>query len=111
LILIAVLVVHLIEEVETGFRRKLPVGDMPLRVFVGINVVLYAFCCATLLLSLRDSEWAVPLAWVFAVAMVLNGLGHAGIVAVRGKYFPGGLTAVPLLLAAGYLILQLSTSV
>ena len=29
-------------------------------VFVGLNVVLYAFCCATLALSLRSSKWEVP---------------------------------------------------
>jgi len=76
LLLIAALILHLAEEVKTGFRKKLPVGEMPLPVFVGINVVIYVFCFATLALSLRNSRWAVPLAWVFAVSMALNRLGH-----------------------------------
>ena len=108
LLLIVALILHLVEEVKTGFRKRLPVGEMPLWVFVGLNVAIYAFCFATLALSLCRSQWAAPLAWVFAVFMVLNGLGHIGMMLIKKEYFPGGLTAFLLLLASAYLILQLS---
>lgn len=107
LLLTAALVVHLVEEVRTGFRHRLPIGEMPLPVFVGINVVVYTYCSATLALTLRGSDLAVPLAWGFAVAMVVNGMGHIGIMLWRRAYFPGGASAVLLLAAAGYLLTQL----
>ena len=111
LLLIATLLIHLAEEIKTGFRKRLPVGvgEMPLPLFVGINVVIYAFCFTTLALSARGNELAVPLAWILAVAMLLNGLGHVGIMVVRRRYFPGGVTAFLLLLVSGYLILHLKS--
>lgn len=107
LLLILALILHLVEEVKAGFRQALPVGEMPLPIFVGLNVVIYAFCFATLALSLAGSLWAIPLAWIFAGSMVLNGLGHIGMMVIKKEYFPGGLTAFLLLLVSGYLILQL----
>lgn len=104
LLLIGTLAIHLVEEVATGFRERFPLGEMPRRMFVGINVLLYAFCFATFFLSLRGAALVVPLAWAFAVAMLLNGVGHVGIVLVRRRYFPGAVTGLGLILAAGYLI-------
>jgi hypothetical protein len=107
LLLIVTLILHLLEEVRTGFRGKLPVGEMPLPLFVGINVVVYAFCFATLILSAREGRLATPFAWVFAAAMFLNGLGHVGIMVASGRYFPGGVTAFLLLVLSGYLLVHL----
>jgi len=107
LLLIAVLVVHLAEEIKTGFRKKLPIGEMPKPLFIGINVVVYAFCFTTPLLSAGGNELAIPFAWVFALAMLMNGIGHIGIMLVRREYFPGGLTAFTLLPISAYLIINL----
>jgi hypothetical protein len=107
LLLIAALVVHLAEEIKTGFRKKLPIGEMPRLLFIGINVVVYAFCFTTLLLSARGHELATPFAWVFAIAMLMNGIGHIGMMLVRREYFPGGLTAFTLLPVSAYLIMHL----
>jgi hypothetical protein len=106
-LLIVALILHLVEEIRTGFRRQLPVGEMPLPLFVGINVVVYAFCFTTLVLSARGDRLATPFAWVFAAAMFLNGLGHVGIMVARRRYFPGGVTAFLLLLLSAYLVLHL----
>lgn len=107
LLLIVVLVLHLVEEVKAGFRKKLPVGEMPLPLFIVLNVLIYGFCFTTLVLSVRDSGCAVPLAWVLAIVMLLNGLGHLGVMMVKKAYFPGGGTAVLLVAASAYLILLL----
>jgi hypothetical protein len=107
LILILVLIAHLYEEIRTGFRTRLPFGEMPLPVFIGINLVLYIFCFSTLLLSWREHPAAIPFAWIFAVAMLLNGIGHLGIILYRRAYFPGGITAVLLLASSAYLIYSL----
>jgi hypothetical protein len=107
LLLIVVLIMHLVEEVKTGFRQRFLLGEMPRPLFVGGNVVLYVFCFATLVLSARGDALAIPFAWIFAVTMFLNGLGHIGIMAVRRQYFPGGLTAFLLLPVSGYLVIHL----
>jgi hypothetical protein len=95
---------HLVEEVKTGFRQRYPLGEMPKPLFVGLNVLIYAFCFATLFLSVRGSGLAIPFAWVFAVGMLLNGIGHMGFMVVKRRYFPGGLTAPVLILVSLYLI-------
>jgi hypothetical protein len=109
LVSIIVLVAHLAEEIKTGFRKRYPLGEMPRELFIGINVLIYAYGFATLFLSLRDAALAVPLTWLWAVATLLNGLGHVGIVVIKREYFPGGLTAPVLALVAGYLIVLLVT--
>lgn len=106
-LLIYALVLHLIEEVKTSFRQCLPVGEMPLWLFVTINVAVYVFCFATLTLSVRNGKLATPFAWAFAAAMFLNRLGHVGMMVLRWPYFPGGLTALLLLVLSGTLILRL----
>lgn len=106
-LLIAALVLHLIEEIHTGFRQQVPGGGMPLSWFVGINVAVYSYCFATLIASVRNGKLATPFTWVFAVAMLLNGIGHVGEMIVRGRYFPGGATATLLLVISGYLMLHL----
>ena len=107
LLLIAALVVHLVEEVKTGFRKKLPIGEMPRLLFIGINFVVYAFCFTTLVLCLRGNDLAIPFAWIFAIAMLMNGIGHIGIMVIRREYFPGGFTAFILLPVSAYLIILL----
>lgn len=104
---IIALVIHLIEEVKTGFRAQFPLGEMSRPVFVGINVLIYSFGLMTFFLSLGDASLAVPLTWIWATAMSLNGVGHLGIMLVKRRYVPGGLTAPALALVAGYLILLL----
>ena len=107
LLLVAALAMHLVEEVRTGFRKKLPLGEMPKSLFVGINVFIYAFCFTTFFLSVRRDGLAIPFSWTFAIAMLMNGIGHIGIMALNRKYFPGGLTAPVLILVSTYLIKQL----
>jgi hypothetical protein len=81
---------------------------MPLPLFLGLTVLIYAFGFATLTLAARNCEGAIPFAWTLAISMRLNGLGHIGIMVVRRRYyFPGSFTAFLLLPAAGVLIAQL----
>ncbi|MGD2147799.1 MAG: HXXEE domain-containing protein [Anaerolineae bacterium] len=107
LLTIIALILHLLEEINTGFRSRLPVGEMSLRLFVTINVVVYAFCFTALVLSASGGRLATPFAWVFALAMLLNGMGHVGTMLVTRGYCPGGARAILLLQLSGYLILHL----
>ena len=108
LILIIVLLLHFLEEIKTDFRRNLPKGEMPLGVFIGINVLVYAYCAITLYLSYLNLPLAIPMAWIFAIGMMLNGLGHIGMMVYRRAYFPGGITAFLLIPASAYLMINLS---
>jgi hypothetical protein len=107
LMLIILLAMHLVEEVKTDFRKKMLIREIPRPLFIGINIFLYTFCFTTLFLSIRGHASAIPLTWIFAIAMLLNGAGHIGIMVVRRSYFPGGLTGFLLLPASIYLIEQL----
>ena len=107
LLLIGVLVLHLLEEVKTGFRKRLPFGGMPRSIFIGINAFVYLFCFITLSLSLVGNDLAFPFAWIFAIGMAINGFGHIGIMIFRRKYFPGGLTAFLILPVTIYLMIHL----
>jgi hypothetical protein len=60
LLMVVALILHLLEETKTGFRRKLPEGEMPLPLFVAINVVVYAFCFTTLILSAGRGRQTTP---------------------------------------------------
>jgi uncharacterized membrane protein len=108
LALILLLVAHLVEEIKTGFRHKLIIGTMPLPVFIGINTAIYLFCAATLFFSLTNNKLAAPFAWIFAVAMLFNGLGHICIMTIKRGYFPGGVTAFLLVPVAVSLIVCLA---
>jgi hypothetical protein len=107
LLLILVLIAHLYEEVRTGFRQKFPLGEMPRPVFIAVNILLYAFCFSTLFLSANEHPLANPLAWVFALTMLINGIGHIGIMLYRKVYFPGRITAFVLLLSSIFLMYSL----
>jgi len=107
LVLTAALTALLVEEVATGFRARLPLGEMSKPVYVGLNVIVYTYCFATLALAVRDQGLAIPLAWILALLMAANGLGHIGIMIWRRAYFPGGFTAFFLLLASLLLMVAL----
>jgi hypothetical protein len=106
-ILIVVLALHLVEEIKTDFRRRFPLGEMPSPLFIGGNIVVYLFSFLTFLLAISKNNLAVPLAWVLAIAMLLNGIVHIVIMIVRRAYFPGGATAFILIPCSGNLILLL----
>lgn len=107
-ILVACQVLHLVEEIATGFRRRYPLGEMPWPVFIGINVALYSYAAATMGLSFSAHPASIPMAWLFAAVLLLNALGHLGIMLYRKAYFPGGGTALPLLAAVANVMVMLA---
>jgi hypothetical protein len=110
IVLIAVQVVHLYEEVHTGFRQQTPLAKMSVSVFVAANIFAFAFALATAILSFVGASIGAVAAWVYAIAMLLNGLLHVGMMLLKKGYFPGGVTAPLVLAAALNLIYQLSRS-
>jgi hypothetical protein len=109
LILIGAHVLHLAEEVLTGFRQKYPLGAMSKSVFVSGNALVFVYALAIAYLSEGGTPIAVPLAWVYGIGMLLNGLLHLGMMVFKRAYFPGGITASVVLPAATSLIYQLAS--
>jgi hypothetical protein len=78
------------------------------RGFVVINVSLVIFGLWCLIWPVRRA-WAiaVPLAWLWAVIEIINGIGHSLWSLREGGYTPGLFTAPVLLVLALYLARQL----
>jgi hypothetical protein len=55
----------------------------------------------------RGWRAARPIAWAWAAVESANGLGHGGLAAAAGGYFPGLATAPLLIAAAAHLALRL----
>jgi hypothetical protein len=89
------------------FLTSLVSSDLE-RGFVLLNVTLLAFGVWCFLWPVRRS-WriAVPLAWLWAVVEILNGIGHPLWSFREGGYTPGLATAPVLLVLAVYLAYQL----
>lgn len=108
IIMTALLLAHLLEEIKTGFRKKFILGSMSKSTFVLINVVIYSFSLIIIMLAFKGNATAYPLAWIYGIAMALNASFHIGIMAVKRRYFPGGITAFILLPPAIYLLIELT---
>lgn len=98
------LIIHLIEEIRTGFRKRFPLGKMPVWIFISGNIVIYAFAATMLILVNQADPLGNIFAWIFSIGVLLNGAGHILFMVYKRKYFPGGWTAIPLILAAIYTI-------
>ena len=107
LILIALLICHLVEEINTGFFAKFPFGQMPVSFFIGVNILIYSICFGAFFLSITANKLAYTLAWIFAIAMIINGILHIFMMILKKGYFPGGITAIILIPAAIYLVFTL----
>lgn len=103
-LLIVILTLHLIEEIGGDFRRKFPLGAVPLPLFIIANVVIYGYTITALYLSYLKIPVANTMMLIFTIFMFLNGIGHIGMMIYKKKYFPGGITAFPLLLLSIYIM-------
>jgi hypothetical protein len=106
--LIVVQAIHLFEEVRQDFRRKVPIGEIPKSLFVWLNVAAFTFAIVTLCLCQAEMAIGFVLAWIYGIAMIINGCIHMGMMIHKRGYFPGGVTAPLVLAAAGNLICWLA---
>ncbi len=130
--LCAALVLHVVDETVTNFlfiynptvialRERFPWFPMPVFRFedwltglILVNIVLLSLSP----FAFRGSRWLRPLAYVFAVLMILNGLGHTlgtiigrTVASVRfPRPMPGFYSSPTLLAASVYLLFQLRAS-
>jgi hypothetical protein len=78
------------------------------RGFVIFNVALVTFGLCCFIWPVRR-QWpaAIPLAWLWVVIELINGIGHPLWTLAEWKYTPGVITSPFLLMLALYLALQL----
>jgi hypothetical protein len=77
-------VLHVLEEYWGGFRA---VGIMGPAVFLAINAVFLALPLIVFILLAGEKRGAVRLGRLYAVIMILNGLGHMTAFLITGRYF------------------------
>ena len=104
LLLILALIIHLVEEIKTGFRKQLIIGEMPRSLFIGMNVLIYSYALVMLILSWLGNPASIWMAWIFTVGNLINASGHIAAMIYHRGYFPGGISAFVLLATSGYLI-------
>ena len=118
LALTAALTLHVVDEATSGFlafynpvvaafRRRAPWLPLPQFTF-GVWLAGLATAIVVLLLLARfafaNAPFARPLAYVFGVVMIGNGLLHLAASLWLGRLAPGALSS-PLLIAAGAFLL------
>jgi len=101
LLLVAVLLLQQLEEVRTGLRW------LTKPVFVGMNLALYTVGGLALVLAMQHQALGFPLAWLFAGLLALNAFSRLGIMIAQKAYYPGGLTAFPLMALTWNLVFNL----
>ena len=72
--------------------------------FVNLAVIVVGVLCLTGPLA-RAWPAARPIAWIWSLVELLNGVGHLLLAFVRGAYFPGMVTA-PALIAFALLLMR-----
>jgi hypothetical protein len=112
------LAVHVADEALTGFlavynptvqaiRRLVPLLPLPVFTFRLWLSLLVAAVCVLLALSVfsfRGARWMVPLAYVFGVVMLGNGLVHLAGSGYLRRPMPGVYSSPLLLAGAVYLL-------
>lgn len=81
------------------FVSELLSSDLPTGfIIANAGIVSVGVGCYVLLLR-PGHAWARPVAWLWTLLELANGIGHTLLALSRGSYFPG-LTTAPLLIAA-----------
>ena len=112
------LAVHVADEALTGFlevynpaartiRKQLPFLPLPVFTFrVWLTLLVLAVCllCGLSVFAFRGARWMVPLACLYGILMLVNGLAHLAGSVYLGRLAPGVYSA-PLLLAGSIFLL------
>lgn len=115
---------HSVEEVLTGLWKNLPAatGWVNARVpfipvkewsaegFAAANLIIVAVMLGFSPFPFQNSTWAWKVVRVVAVVEMLNGLLHMTAALLRGGYFPGYSSAIPLFFLGLMILLKMRKS-
>lgn len=118
------LAAHVVDEATTGFlavynptveaiRARfpwLPVPTFTFRVWLGLLIVAVALLLGLSVFAFRGAPWLRPLAYFFAVVMLLNAAGHAVGTIFLGRAMPGVYSSPLLFVGAIWLLVATRSS-
>ena len=110
--LVAMQAAHSAEESLTGFWRWFPVltagvarltGFFPVITasrgqFIAANVIIVLALSVVGAFFFMRRRWALRAAFIIGVAEVINGVYHVGATVVLGRYFPGAVSGIGLII-------------
>lgn len=117
LVLCFALAAHVVDEATTGFlaiynptveaiRSSIPWVPLPtftFRVWLGLLILAVVLLSGLSVFAFRGAAWLRPLAYVFAMVMLLNAAGHTAGTIYLGRAMPGVYSSPLLVLAAIWL--------
>ena len=109
---------HVVDEAATGFLAVynptveairgrlpwLPVPTFTYRVWLRLLIVAVSLLLGLSVFAFRGAPWLRPLAYVFAVVMLLNGTGHTVGTIYLGRAMPGVYSSPLMFVAALWLL-------
>jgi hypothetical protein len=101
-----VLIAHQIEEYMYEFWKVFPLYDMPKDVFIIFNVAVSIFLIPVWIYLWQNKLWAINIARVFSVLMILNGIGHIGRSIYLHQYMPGLITGIIFIVVFLFFVLK-----
>jgi len=101
-----VLIVHQIEEYIYEFWEVFPLYDMPKSVFIIFNVIVSIVLIPVWVYLWHNRVWAINIARVFLVLMLLNGIWHIGWSIYLHQYMPGLITGITFIAVFVFFVLK-----
>jgi len=89
---------HVTEEVSGRFFLIEKLGGLTW--FLTMNIILFAVILLVFVSVLNEKHWAYKLSTIYAIIMIINGIGHNVATIVSGRYydgFAGGYTGISLI--------------
>lgn len=101
-----VLIAHQIEEYIYEFWEAFPLYDMSKNVFIIFNVMVSIVLIPVWAYLWHNKVWAINIARVFSVLMILNGVWHIGCLIFLHQYMPGLITGIMFIVVFVFFILK-----
>ena len=123
LCLVAMQAAHSVEEYLTEFWRWFPVLTAGIHrlvdffpvitpsrgQFIAVNFIIVMALSAVGTFSFRRNRWALRAALIIAVVEVINGIYHVGATIFLGRYFPGAVSGVGLIIIGSLFLMARAT--
>jgi len=98
-----------ISEYVHGFIPAIPVCTISESTFIIFNIILNVFLLSMIVPMRKRLPGLIVFCWGFAIVELTNGLLHLTITIMTGRYFPGTISAIGLLILSILLLGRLKT--
>jgi len=101
-----VLIAHQVEEYIYKFWEVFPLYDMSKTVFIIFNVMVNLFLIPVWVCLWHNKLWAVNIARLFLMLIMVNGIWHIGWSIYLHQYMPGLITGIMFIVVSAFFILR-----